>query len=172
MLNEVCPRYCYFFERTSTRCAYFIDRAEARYCYCLISWHHANKIKLSKIPQYWCLATKGFADCISVTPTHPLHLKFLLVNHGGIFSQIQTDLQYIKEDISAVERHRLELYRTKERYSMKLRMLLDDLWVTKMIRRNYRLVGCRGGIGISWVSCWLGVVEAADCAFVGLFLQE
>ena len=40
--------------------------------------------------------------------------------------QIQTDLQYIKEDIGAVERHRLELYRTKERYSMKLRMLLDD----------------------------------------------
>ncbi|XP_062220432.1 E3 ubiquitin-protein ligase COP1-like isoform X2 [Phragmites australis] len=29
-------------------------------------------------------------------------------------NEIQTDLQYIKEDISAVERHRLELYRTKE----------------------------------------------------------
>jgi len=41
-------------------------------------------------------------------------------------NEIQTDLQYIKEDIGAVERHRLELYRTKERYSMKLRMLLDD----------------------------------------------
>lgn len=46
--------------------------------------------------------------------------------------QIQTDLQYIKEDISAVERHRLELYRTKERYSMKLRMLLDDPAAPKM----------------------------------------
>lgn len=40
--------------------------------------------------------------------------------------QIQTDLQYIKEDISSVERHRMELYRAKERYSMKLRMLMDD----------------------------------------------
>ncbi|KAG8059305.1 hypothetical protein GUJ93_ZPchr0002g24846 [Zizania palustris] len=47
-------------------------------------------------------------------------------------NEIQTDLQYIKEDISAVERHRLELYRTKERYSMKLRMLLDDPAASKM----------------------------------------
>ncbi|OEL22087.1 E3 ubiquitin-protein ligase COP1 [Dichanthelium oligosanthes] len=47
-------------------------------------------------------------------------------------NEIQTDLQYIKEDISAVERHRLELYRTKERYSMKLRMLLDDSAAQKM----------------------------------------
>ncbi|KAL6633462.1 hypothetical protein ACP70R_026133 [Stipagrostis hirtigluma subsp. patula] len=47
-------------------------------------------------------------------------------------NEIQTDLQYIKEDISAVERHRLELYRTKERYSMKLRMLLDDPAAPKM----------------------------------------
>ncbi|KAL6650377.1 hypothetical protein ACP70R_009302 [Stipagrostis hirtigluma subsp. patula] len=30
-------------------------------------------------------------------------------------NEIQTDLQYIKEDISAVERHRLELYRTKRK---------------------------------------------------------
>ncbi|KAJ4764938.1 E3 ubiquitin-protein ligase COP1 [Rhynchospora pubera] len=41
-------------------------------------------------------------------------------------NEIQTDLQYIKEDISSVERHRMELYRAKERYSMKLRMLMDD----------------------------------------------
>ncbi|RLM78927.1 uncharacterized protein C2845_PM12G28390 [Panicum miliaceum] len=47
-------------------------------------------------------------------------------------NEIQTDLQYIKEDIGAVERHRLELYRTKERYSMKLRMLLDDPAAQKM----------------------------------------
>ncbi|CAN6274272.1 unnamed protein product [Urochloa humidicola] len=47
-------------------------------------------------------------------------------------NEIQTDLQYIKEDINAVERHRLELYRTKERYSMKLRMLLDDPAAQKM----------------------------------------
>ncbi|XP_028109231.1 E3 ubiquitin-protein ligase COP1-like isoform X3 [Camellia sinensis] len=45
--------------------------------------------------------------------------------------QIQTDLQYIKEDINAVERHRIDLYRAKERYSVKLRMLLDDPSATK-----------------------------------------
>lgn len=41
-------------------------------------------------------------------------------------SEIQTDLQYIKEDINAVERHRMELYRARDRYSVKLRMLGDD----------------------------------------------
>ncbi|KAI3440906.1 uncharacterized protein J3R85_002937 [Psidium guajava] len=41
-------------------------------------------------------------------------------------SEIQNDLQYIKEDINAVERHRLELYRARDRYSVKLRMLGDD----------------------------------------------
>ncbi|XP_062221860.1 E3 ubiquitin-protein ligase COP1-like isoform X3 [Phragmites australis] len=56
-------------------------------------------------------------------------------------NEIQTDLQYIKEDISAVERHRLELYRTKERYSMKLRMLLDNpaapkMWPSPMDKAN------------------------------------
>lgn len=41
-------------------------------------------------------------------------------------------MQYIKEDINTVERHRTELYRAKERYSVKLRMLLDDPVPTKM----------------------------------------
>ncbi|KAL6988690.1 RING-type E3 ubiquitin transferase [Sarracenia purpurea var. burkii] len=41
-------------------------------------------------------------------------------------NQIQTDLQYIKEDINAVERNRMELYWAKERYTVKLRMLVDD----------------------------------------------
>ncbi|KAL2926855.1 E3 ubiquitin-protein ligase COP1 [Bienertia sinuspersici] len=41
-------------------------------------------------------------------------------------NEIQTDLQYVKEDITAVERHRVELYRAKDRYSVKLRMLGDD----------------------------------------------
>uniref|UniRef100_A0A453PPI5 RING-type domain-containing protein n=1 Tax=Aegilops tauschii subsp. strangulata TaxID=200361 RepID=A0A453PPI5_AEGTS len=47
-------------------------------------------------------------------------------------NEIQTDLQYIKDDISSVERHRLDLYRTKERYSMRLRMLLDEPAASKM----------------------------------------
>lgn len=40
--------------------------------------------------------------------------------------EIQTDLHYIKEDINAVERHRIDLYRARDRYSVKLRMLGDD----------------------------------------------
>ncbi|PKI62248.1 hypothetical protein CRG98_017382, partial [Punica granatum] len=45
--------------------------------------------------------------------------------------QIQNDLQYIKEDINAVERHRIDLYRARDRYSVKLRMLGDDPTVRK-----------------------------------------
>lgn len=67
------------------------------------------------------------------TTINNLLLMSIVVNHVNLFfTQIQTDLQYIKEDISAVERHRLELYRTKERYSMKLRMLLDEPAASKM----------------------------------------
>ncbi|MFS8025821.1 putative transcription factor C2H2 family [Helianthus anomalus] len=41
-------------------------------------------------------------------------------------NEIQNDLQYIKEDINAVERHRIELHRARERCSVKLRMISDD----------------------------------------------
>ncbi|KAG2688486.1 hypothetical protein I3760_09G097600 [Carya illinoinensis] len=41
-------------------------------------------------------------------------------------NEIQADLLYIKEDINAVKRYRTELYRAKERFSVKLRMLNDD----------------------------------------------
>lgn len=46
-------------------------------------------------------------------------------------NEVQTDLQFIKEDITAVERHRMELYRARDRYSVKLRMLGDDSSVRK-----------------------------------------
>ncbi|KAL5573499.1 hypothetical protein UlMin_023096 [Ulmus minor] len=46
-------------------------------------------------------------------------------------NEVQTDLQFIKEDISSVERHRMDLYRARDRYSMKLRTLGDDPWVRK-----------------------------------------
>ncbi|MCH85255.1 E3 ubiquitin-protein ligase COP1-like [Trifolium medium] len=39
--------------------------------------------------------------------------------------EVQTDLQFIKEDIGAVEKHRMDLYRARDRYSVKLRMLDD-----------------------------------------------
>ncbi|XP_062160498.1 E3 ubiquitin-protein ligase COP1-like [Alnus glutinosa] len=46
-------------------------------------------------------------------------------------NEIQTDLRYIKEDIIAVQRYRTELYRTKDRCSVKMRMLIDDPIATK-----------------------------------------
>lgn len=39
---------------------------------------------------------------------------------------MQTHLQFIKEDIGAVERRRMDLYRARDRYSVKLRMLGGD----------------------------------------------
>ena len=39
---------------------------------------------------------------------------------------MQTDLQFIKDDISSVERHRMDLYRARDRYSLKLRASGDD----------------------------------------------
>lgn len=41
-------------------------------------------------------------------------------------NEIQNDLQFIKEDINVVERQRIDLYRVRERYSVKLRMLGGD----------------------------------------------
>ncbi|RZC65768.1 hypothetical protein C5167_009460 [Papaver somniferum] len=41
-------------------------------------------------------------------------------------TELQTDIQYIKEDINLVERQRMDLYRTRERYSVKMRMHMDD----------------------------------------------
>lgn len=43
-----------------------------------------------------------------------------------VILQIRSDLQYIKEDIRAVERRRIELFRRRDRYSAKSRMLADD----------------------------------------------
>ncbi|KAI3465606.1 hypothetical protein Pfo_022269 [Paulownia fortunei] len=41
-------------------------------------------------------------------------------------NEVQNDLLYIKGDLNAVERHRIELYRARERCSVKLKMLSDD----------------------------------------------
>ncbi|CAB4279152.1 unnamed protein product [Prunus armeniaca] len=41
-------------------------------------------------------------------------------------NEVQTHLQFIKEDIGAVERRRMDLYRARDRYSVKLRMLGGD----------------------------------------------
>ncbi|XVE51040.1 hypothetical protein DITRI_Ditri02bG0006500 [Diplodiscus trichospermus] len=47
--------------------------------------------------------------------------------------KIQSDLQYIKEDIIAVEKCSIELYRAKERCSTKQRMLVDDSFAAKTL---------------------------------------
>lgn len=41
------------------------------------------------------------------------------------FVQLQADLQFIREDVSSVEKQKQELLRARERYSVKLRMLLQ-----------------------------------------------
>lgn len=56
-------------------------------------------------------------------------------------SQVQTDLQYIKEDINAVEKHRAELYRARERYSVKLHNpIATKLWSSSADQHNSLLV--------------------------------
>lgn len=68
--------------------------------------------------------------------------------------QVQTDLQFIKEDISSVEKHRLNLYRARDRYSVKLRMLDDSggrkSWHSSMDKKNSGLLSSplnlRGGL--------------------------
>lgn len=39
--------------------------------------------------------------------------------------QLQGDLQFLREDISTVEKRRQELRKAKEKYAMKIRMLVD-----------------------------------------------
>ncbi|XVF81561.1 hypothetical protein PTKIN_Ptkin15bG0164300 [Pterospermum kingtungense] len=41
-------------------------------------------------------------------------------------NEVQTDLQFVKEDVNSVERHRIDLYRARDRYSVGLRMHGDD----------------------------------------------
>ncbi|CAN0914377.1 E3 ubiquitin-protein ligase COP1 [Linum grandiflorum] len=54
-------------------------------------------------------------------------LHYLRKQKVDELNEIRTDLQYIKEDIDAVERHRIELYRARDRYSVKFRMLDDPM---------------------------------------------
>ncbi|XP_061373600.1 E3 ubiquitin-protein ligase COP1 isoform X3 [Gastrolobium bilobum] len=68
--------------------------------------------------------------------------------------EVQTDLQFIKEDISAVEKHRMDLYHARDRYSVKLRMLDDSggrkSWHSSMDKKSSGLISGplnpRGGL--------------------------
>ncbi|KAK4398904.1 E3 ubiquitin-protein ligase COP1 [Sesamum angolense] len=95
---------------------------------------------------YMCIVThlQNKSDC-------PCCSRFLTANHlypNFLLNKIQSDLQYMKEDINAVERRRIELYRRRDRYSAKLRKLvsdpcsqsalpsLNDKYVGPMVSRN------------------------------------
>ncbi|KAL0290041.1 UNVERIFIED_CONTAM: E3 ubiquitin-protein ligase COP1 [Sesamum angustifolium] len=73
---------------------------------------------------YMCIVThlQNKSDC-------PCCSRFLTANHlypNFLLNKIQSDLQYMTEDINAVERRRIELYRRRDRYSAKLRKLVSD----------------------------------------------
>ncbi|CAK9181694.1 unnamed protein product [Ilex paraguariensis] len=73
-------------------------------------------------------------------------------------NEIQTDLQYVKEDINAVERRRIELNRIKERYSVKLRMLVDDhsaktAWHSLIEKQSSGIIS--NGPSVQG-QCWIG----------------
>ncbi|KAH6775933.1 Transducin/WD40 repeat-like superfamily protein [Perilla frutescens var. hirtella] len=68
-------------------------------------------------------------------------LVFLKKKKLDELNEIQSDLQYIKDDIHAVEKHRIELYRRRDRYSSRMGMLADDpmsksLWPSSMDKHS------------------------------------
>ncbi|XP_073048064.1 E3 ubiquitin-protein ligase COP1-like [Primulina eburnea] len=53
-------------------------------------------------------------------------LQYLKKKKLDELNEVLSDLQYIKEDIHAVERRRIEMYRRRDRYSTKMRMLVNE----------------------------------------------
>lgn len=53
-------------------------------------------------------------------------LHFLRKQKLEELTEIQSDLQYMKEDINAVERRRIDLFRERERFSGRMRMLVNN----------------------------------------------
>lgn len=53
-------------------------------------------------------------------------LQYLKKKKLDELNEVLSDLQYIKEDIHAVERRRIEMYRRRDRYSTKMRMIVDE----------------------------------------------
>ncbi|XP_022142505.1 E3 ubiquitin-protein ligase COP1-like [Momordica charantia] len=81
-------------------------------------------------------------------------------------NEIQADLHYIKEDISSVEKQRLELYRSKERYSGKMKMLVDDTVSTKsrssLIDKHGNGINCGTQRSQGWMSSGNSANPRAD----------
>ncbi|XP_050132327.1 E3 ubiquitin-protein ligase COP1-like isoform X2 [Malus sylvestris] len=87
-------------------------------------------------------------------------------------NEVQTHLQFIKEDIGAVERCRMDLYRARDRYSVKLRMLgVDDSisgtrkqWHSSPDNNTCALSG-RGGMS-SWNLPRRDALSASDSQYL------
>ncbi|KAL8045448.1 hypothetical protein ABFX02_08G115300 [Erythranthe guttata] len=56
-------------------------------------------------------------------------------------NEVQNDLVYVKEDLNAVERRRIELYRARERYSVKLKASDDPVRMRSRTSSMERIVG-------------------------------
>ncbi|WCJ37486.1 E3 ubiquitin-protein ligase COP1 [Euphorbia peplus] len=72
-------------------------------------------------------------------------LQYLRKQKVDELNEVRTDLQYIKEDIEAVEKHRIDLYRARDRYNVKLTMLEDDpsgrkLWPPSIEKGNSGII--------------------------------
>ncbi|KAL8189188.1 hypothetical protein R6Q57_028754 [Mikania cordata] len=68
-------------------------------------------------------------------------LHFLRKKKVDELHEVQTDIQYIKEDASLVERHRIELYRARDEYLSKMHMHSDELqesnsWFSSSINKG------------------------------------
>lgn len=48
-----------------------------------------------------------------------------------LICKVQSNLEYIKKDLNAVERHRIQLYQARERCSVKLKKSSDDPLIIK-----------------------------------------
>ncbi|KAK9078163.1 hypothetical protein SSX86_002220 [Deinandra increscens subsp. villosa] len=58
-------------------------------------------------------------------------LHFLRKKKIDELNEVQTDIQYIKEDASLVERHRIELYRARDKYLSKIQLHSGELHESK-----------------------------------------
>ncbi|KAL7102443.1 hypothetical protein ACP275_08G121100 [Erythranthe tilingii] len=56
-------------------------------------------------------------------------------------NEVQNDLVYVKEDLNTVERRRIELYRARERYSVKLKASDDPVRMRSRTSSMERIVG-------------------------------
>ncbi|PQQ03168.1 E3 ubiquitin-protein ligase COP1 [Prunus yedoensis var. nudiflora] len=109
----------------------FLTACGHSFCYMCIITHLRNKSDCPCCAQFLStnqlfpnflldkLLKKASARQISKSASPVEHFRQAL-------QQVQTHLQFIKEDIGAVERRRMDLYRARDRYSVKLRMLGGD----------------------------------------------